>query len=100
MHQHRHIQRARHRLGGLQRAGIGGGDDAPDALMAQRLGRGLRLLMAERGQPWIDDTWIDPGDGEMQVEFALAMSEQDHGQEIAAGPLHGNPRPQREMTHR
>ena len=72
----------RDRARGLQGAGVGGHDDALDSL-PQKLSCGcLGLRAAELGQMRIDDAGIAPCGAEMEVEFALAMAQQDH----ASGP--------------
>ena len=53
--------------------------------------------MAKLGQSRIDDAGIAPRRGEMQVELALAVAQQDHGGAIQAGSLAGNPAAAREM---
>jgi hypothetical protein len=72
------VQPAGDRRGGLQRAGVGAGEDAADPLAGQGLGRGLGLLVAEGGEPGVADAGIPPRRAEMKVELALAVAEQDH----------------------
>src|SRR6201999_1701950 len=79
--------------GGFQGAGVGGHDDALDSLAQELLGGVPRLSVTEFGQARVDDAWIDAGGTEMQVEFALAMAQQDHavghnrGADWAASPV-------------
>ena len=47
-------------------------------LLAKQLIHETRLPMAEVGQLWVDDAGIAAGRAEMQVEFALAVPQQDH----------------------
>ena len=46
---------------------------------ARRLRRLSRLGVAKLGQRRIDDARIAPRRAEMEVEFALAVAQQDHG---------------------
>jgi hypothetical protein len=71
----------------LQGAGVGGHDNAFDPLPHQLLGGVPRLGVTEFGQAGIDNAGIAAGGAEMQVEFALAMTQQDHAVAITEGPI-------------
>ncbi len=78
IHQHRQPQPIGQRRRGLQRARIGRRDDPPDPRLEQRLRRLFRLFVAQRGQPRVLDPRILPGGGEVEIELALAVTQQDH----------------------
>lgn len=58
-----------------------------DAMAFKLLRRLFGLMMAKLGQPGIDDPRINPRGGEVQVEFALAMTQQDHGRGLSGAFL-------------
>src|SRR3712207_1194768 len=67
-----------HRRRGLQGAGVGRADDAPDRLRRERLGRRFRLPVPEFGELRVVDAGVAARGREMQVELALPVSQQDH----------------------
>ena len=75
---HRKAQSLGDRGCGLQRACIGGGNDACDTVAAQRLTSGAGLIVAQQRQLWVDDARVAPRLAEDHIEFALAVSQQDH----------------------
>src|SRR5262249_17912780 len=79
------------RSGSLQSPRVRRGYDSRDPVTGQILHRLGRLSMSERGQGWIPEARIGGGGGEMQVEFALAVPQQDHERAIQANFVPGNP---------
>ena len=78
----RYPKRGGDRMGGLQGAGVGGHDDALDSLSHKLLGGLFRLGVPERGEAGIDNAGIAAGGAEMQVELALAVTQQNHAAAI------------------
>jgi hypothetical protein len=65
----------------LQRPSIGARDQPAHPAIRERRGHLARLAAALLGQRRIADAGIDAGPGEMDVEFGLAVTNQDHGDE-------------------
>jgi len=70
-------------------------DDAGDPFARKLPGRLGSLDVTEFRQPCIDNARIPAHRGEVEVEFALPMTQQDHRRAIQAGWAGGNP-PERE----
>ena len=89
--QRRETQRPRNRGRGLQGAGVGRDDDVLDPLLLQRLSRFFGLGVAQRGQARVNNARITARGCEVQIEFALAVAQEDHARVIAAPPPRRNP---------
>ena len=67
----------------MQGAGVGGGHDAADALIGEGVGGGFGLLVAEGGELGVGDSRVLAGGGEVEVELALSVAEEDHAADLA-----------------
>jgi hypothetical protein len=64
--------------GGLQGPGVGGDDNTPYSLPQKLLGGVGGLGVTKLGQARVDYARVLAGGAKMQVEFALAVAQQDH----------------------
>ena len=76
---------------GSPRARVRRDDDPGDPFAGQAACRLDRLQMTELGQAGVDDPGVATCRGEVQVELALAVPQQDHRRAIQAEIVAGNP---------
>ncbi len=93
MHVNLQAEGAGERLGRLQGSGIGRGENPLDTFCLKRFGGGFGLGLPKWREPWVGDPRVSLGGGEVQVEFALAVTEQDHAAAASAETAAGQSAP-------